>query len=219
MIWHVTSGRAMLWRSGLGWLFECRDGPGIAHFRQPHNFLALGRQVLRDRAPDVLDDILALGARENRQYELLPAEVQEGDEWLVSVCARRPLLEYAPRPSHSRTPQRQRSGDLRARAQITRPPRAVNRAIAGSLRPTRPGKAHDGAMKAPRAAARRYLPGSPFNAPPAAPPAETFAVHDQVTHDKYGLGVVLGVEDHAVLVDFRPQQRRIPLPCAKLTKL
>jgi len=27
------------------------------------------------------------------------------------------------------------------------------------------------------------------------------------------------VEDHAVLVDFRPQQRRIPLPCAKLTKL
>jgi hypothetical protein len=44
-------------------------------------------------------------------------------------------------------------------------------------------------------------------------------VDDQVTHDKYGLGVILGVEDHAVLVDFRPQQRRIPLPCAKLTKL
>jgi len=27
------------------------------------------------------------------------------------------------------------------------------------------------------------------------------------------------VEDHAVLVDFRPQQVRIPVPCAKLTKL
>jgi len=40
-----------------------------------------------------------------------------------------------------------------------------------------------------------------------------------VTHDKYGLGVILGVEDHAVLVDFRPDQWRIPLPCAKLTKL
>lgn len=75
------------------------------------------------------------------------------------------------------------------------------------------------AMKAPRAAARRYLPGSPFNAPAPPPPADTFAVHDQVTHDKYGLGVILGVEDHAVLVDFRPQQRRIPLPCAKLSKL
>ena len=75
------------------------------------------------------------------------------------------------------------------------------------------------AMKAPRAAARRHLPGSPFKAPAPVRPAETFAVHDQVTHDKYGLGVVLGVEDDAVLVDFRPHQRRIPLPCSKLTKL
>ena len=75
------------------------------------------------------------------------------------------------------------------------------------------------AMKAPRAAAHRHLPNSPFSAPAPAPPAETFAVDDQVTHDKYGLGIVLSLEDHAVLVDFRPYQRRIPLPCAKLTKL
>lgn len=74
-------------------------------------------------------------------------------------------------------------------------------------------------MKAPRAAARRQLPGSPFKAPAPARPAETFAVSDQVTHDRYGLGVVLGVEANAVLVDFRPHQRRILLPCAKLTKL
>ena len=74
-------------------------------------------------------------------------------------------------------------------------------------------------MKASRAAARRYLPGSPFSAPAPVPPAETFAVHDQDTHDTYGLGVILSVEDHAVLVDFRPQQRRIPLPCTKLSKL
>jgi hypothetical protein len=75
------------------------------------------------------------------------------------------------------------------------------------------------AMKAPRRAVRRHLPGSPFNAPAPVRPAETFAVHDQVTHDKYGLGVILGVEDDAVLVDFRPDQLRILLPCAKLTKL
>ena len=74
-------------------------------------------------------------------------------------------------------------------------------------------------MNSPRAAARRHLPGSPFAPPAPAPPAETFVVHDQVTHDKYGLGLILGVEDHAVLVDFRPDHRRIPLPCAKLTKL
>ncbi|HEV2374760.1 MAG TPA: hypothetical protein VGS19_21680 [Streptosporangiaceae bacterium] len=74
-------------------------------------------------------------------------------------------------------------------------------------------------MKASRAAAPRFLPGSPFKPPAPAPPAEPFAVHDQVTHDKFGLGVILAVEDHAVLVDFRPERRRIPLPCAKLTKL
>ena len=77
------------------------------------------------------------------------------------------------------------------------------------------------AMKAPRLATPRHPPGSPFTAPAPAPagPEQTFTVHDQVTHDKYGLGVILGVEDDAVLVDFRPHQRRIPLPCAKLTKL
>jgi hypothetical protein len=74
-------------------------------------------------------------------------------------------------------------------------------------------------MKAPRIAVRRRLPGSPFNTPAPPRPVETFAVRDQVTHDTYGLGVILAVEDHAVLVDFRPHQRRIPIPCAKLTKL
>jgi hypothetical protein len=75
-------------------------------------------------------------------------------------------------------------------------------------------------MKPSRAAARRYLPGSPFNSPAPARPARSFAVHDQVTHDTYGLGVVLAVEDGAaVMVDFGPHQLRIPLPCAKLTKL
>jgi hypothetical protein len=76
------------------------------------------------------------------------------------------------------------------------------------------------AMKPPRAETRRHLPTSPFRAPAPPPPAEKFAVHDQVTHDKYGLGVILGVEDDvAVLVDFGPQRLRIPVPCAKLTKL
>jgi hypothetical protein len=74
------------------------------------------------------------------------------------------------------------------------------------------------AMNAPRAAARRHLVGSPFKAAPERP-ADTFTAHDQVTHDTYGLGIILGVEEHAVLVDFRPQQWRIPLPCAKLIKL
>jgi hypothetical protein len=67
---------------------------------------------------------------------------------------------------------------------------------------------------------RRYLPGSPFNVPIADSPVETFAVGDLVTHDKYGLGSVTGVEDEAAIsVDFRTHRLRLPLPCAKLIKL
>ena len=76
-------------------------------------------------------------------------------------------------------------------------------------------------MKQARAATRRYLPGSPFNNVPApVRHIEQYALHDRVTHDRYGLGVVIGVEDEvAVLVDFGTQQERITSPYSKLTKL
>jgi hypothetical protein len=75
-------------------------------------------------------------------------------------------------------------------------------------------------MKPNRAAPRRYLPTSPFNTPPVVRPIERYALNDQVTHDRYGLGVVIGVEDEvAVLVDFGTQKERITAPYNKLTKL
>lgn len=75
-------------------------------------------------------------------------------------------------------------------------------------------------MNPARAATRRYLPTSPFNTPTVVRPVKQFALHDQVTHDRYGLGVVIGVEDDtAVLVDFGPQQERITAPFSKMTKL
>jgi len=75
-------------------------------------------------------------------------------------------------------------------------------------------------MKPARAASRRFLPTSPFARPSAAPPAEQFAVRDQVTHDTYGLGRVIGVEvDAALVVDFGSCRVRIMTPCAKLTRL
>ena len=75
-------------------------------------------------------------------------------------------------------------------------------------------------MKHPRAATRPLLPTSPFRAPPLAPPAEQFAVQDQVTHDKYGLGRVVSVEDDTILIiDFGSRRVRITTPCTKLTKL
>ncbi len=75
-------------------------------------------------------------------------------------------------------------------------------------------------MKNARATSRRYLSTSPFAPRPADPPAEQFAAQDQVTHDKYGLGRVVLVEDEtALVVDFGSRQIRILTPCAKLTKL
>jgi hypothetical protein len=76
-------------------------------------------------------------------------------------------------------------------------------------------------MKPTRAGpGRRYLPGSPFNVPVVEEPVEIYERRDLVTHDKYGLGRVLDVEDQtAVLVDFGTQRMRIALPCAKLFKL
>jgi len=75
-------------------------------------------------------------------------------------------------------------------------------------------------MKASRAATRRLLPTSPFRAPSPAPPAEQFVEQDQVTHDKYGLGRVISVQDDAALViDFGARRMRIAMPCAKLVKL
>jgi hypothetical protein len=75
-------------------------------------------------------------------------------------------------------------------------------------------------MKPVRAATRRLLPTSPFRAEPPAPPAEQFAEQDQVTHDKYGLGRVVSVEDDAtVIIDFAGRLVRITMPGAKLAKL
>ena len=52
------------------------------------------------------------------------------------------------------------------------------------------------------------------------PPVEQFTVRDRVTHDKYGLGwVVLVEDDDAVIVDFGPRKVRILWPFTKLTKL
>jgi 2-polyprenyl-6-methoxyphenol hydroxylase-like FAD-dependent oxidoreductase len=76
-------------------LFDRWERPGIAHFRQPHNFLGRARRVLLEEAPDVLDTVLGLGAVENRQYELLPGDLKSPDESFVSIFARRPVFEFA----------------------------------------------------------------------------------------------------------------------------
>ena len=70
-----------------------------------------------------------------------------------------------------------------------------------------------------RAGPRRHLATSPFGAPDPEPPAESFAMGDKVTHDKYGLGTVTRVEGAALIIDFGSHVQRILTPSAKLSKL
>jgi hypothetical protein len=105
--------------------------------------------------------------------------------------------------------------------------RIAFRPLRGSIQPNEPGMGSSRpegrilvVMKPARAAPRRFLPGSPFNVVPVEPPVEQFAVRDRVTHDKYGLGWVVQVEDdEAVIVDFGSRKVRVLTPFARLTKL
>ena len=75
-------------------------------------------------------------------------------------------------------------------------------------------------MKAERAAPRHFLSTSPFNKQPVPePPAEQYALQDQVTHDRYGLGRVVVIEDGALVVDFGSRLVRIQMPCSKMIQL
>lgn len=67
-------------------------------------------------------------------------------------------------------------------------------------------------------ARRRSLASSPFRPEPE-PVIEQFAVGDLVTHDAYGMGRVVGVEAHAVTVDFGTQKVRVTSPFTKMAAL
>jgi 2-polyprenyl-6-methoxyphenol hydroxylase-like FAD-dependent oxidoreductase len=67
---------------------------GVPHFNQPHAFLPRGFTLLRDRLPDVLAHLRALGAIE---VDIAPAagEPGGGDEDMVFLGVRRPMIEWA----------------------------------------------------------------------------------------------------------------------------
>jgi flavin-dependent dehydrogenase len=68
--------------------------PGVAQHRQPHNFLGLGRDVLRDRLPDIYAGLLAAGATEVDQTVFLgEAPRAPGDEDLATIACRRPVFD------------------------------------------------------------------------------------------------------------------------------
>ena len=107
-------------RAGADELFDW-ERPGVAHFRQPHNFLGLARKVLVDEAPDVLEAVLGRGGLENRQYELLPGDMEAEDESFVSIWARRPLFESALRRAVEGEPNISLITDARVVGLIVKP--------------------------------------------------------------------------------------------------
>src|SRR3954454_17240084 len=68
---------------------------GIPHYHQPHAFLPRGRRELADWAPDVLAALHDAGAEEQDVSAQLRGPAEPGDEDLVYLWVRRPLIEWA----------------------------------------------------------------------------------------------------------------------------
>ncbi|HEV2785925.1 MAG TPA: FAD-dependent oxidoreductase [Solirubrobacteraceae bacterium] len=88
---------------------------GIPHFLQPHAFLPRGRRVLRELAPDVLQALRDVGAEEQDVAQRLRGPREPGDEDLVYLWVRRPLIEWALRRAAAAEP----GVELRAASTVT----------------------------------------------------------------------------------------------------
>jgi 2-polyprenyl-6-methoxyphenol hydroxylase-like FAD-dependent oxidoreductase len=77
---------------------------GIPHYFQPHAFLPRGRRLLSDWAPDVLQALLDAGADPQDVALKLQGPRQPGDEELVYLWVRRPVIEWALRRAAAAEP-------------------------------------------------------------------------------------------------------------------
>jgi 2-polyprenyl-6-methoxyphenol hydroxylase-like FAD-dependent oxidoreductase len=68
---------------------------GIPHYLQPHSFLPRGRRVLLDSAPDIYETLIEVGADPQDLAEKLRGPREAGDEDLVYLWVRRPVIEWA----------------------------------------------------------------------------------------------------------------------------
>jgi 2-polyprenyl-6-methoxyphenol hydroxylase-like FAD-dependent oxidoreductase len=88
---------------------------GIPHYLQPHAFLPRGRRLLANWAPDVLDTLLEAGADPQDLAPKLHGPRQPGDEDLVYLWVRRPVIEWALRRAAAAEP----AVEIRAGVQVT----------------------------------------------------------------------------------------------------
>ena len=88
---------------------------GIPHYFQPHSFLPRGRRLLAEWEPDVLDTLLDVGADPQDQALKLRGPRQPGDEDLIYLWVRRPIIEWALRRAAAAEP----AVELRPGVQVT----------------------------------------------------------------------------------------------------
>ena len=88
---------------------------GIPHYFQPHSFLPRGRRLLADWAPDVLDTLLDVGADPQDLTLKFQGSRRPGDEDLVYLWVRRPIIEWALRRAAAAEP----AVEIRAGVQVT----------------------------------------------------------------------------------------------------
>ena len=77
---------------------------GIPHYFQPHAFLPRGRLLLGDWAPDVLDTLVEAGADPQDLSLKLRGAREPGDEDLIYLWVRRPVIEWALRRAAAAQP-------------------------------------------------------------------------------------------------------------------
>ena len=113
--------------------FDLERG-GIPHYFQPHAFLPRGRRLLGDWAPDVLDMLVAAGADPQDLTLKLRGPREPGDEDLVYLWVRRPVIEWALRRAAVAEPAVEIRAGIRVTGLLTSEdatPRAVGVAVDG----------------------------------------------------------------------------------------
>jgi 2-polyprenyl-6-methoxyphenol hydroxylase-like FAD-dependent oxidoreductase len=88
---------------------------GIPHYFQPHAFLPRGRRLLGEWAPDVLEALVGAGADPQDLAVKLHGPREPGDEDLVYLWVRRPVIEWALRRAAAAEP----AVELRAGSRVT----------------------------------------------------------------------------------------------------
>jgi 2-polyprenyl-6-methoxyphenol hydroxylase-like FAD-dependent oxidoreductase len=88
---------------------------GIPHYFQPHAFLPRGRRLLSEWGPDVLAALMDAGADPQDVALKLRGPREPGDEDLVYLWVRRPVIEWALRRAAAAEP----AVEIRAGVQVT----------------------------------------------------------------------------------------------------